>query len=216
MKPGPIIAMAALLVLGFWLAAGPSIMSARVHATPGATVSTLDLGSRKIVYERVDDGSAATHRFLTRSEDLPSEAMSAAEFWSEVERIERDAGRRHWALRAFNISNWWNLGWIAVGLGGQMAFFGRMLVQWVASEREKRSVVPALFWWLSLAGGVSLFAYFVWRRDVVGVLGQSTGVVIYARNIRLIVKARRRERRDAARAEELALSREDPAGEPVL
>jgi hypothetical protein len=54
-------------------------------------------------------------------------------------------------------------------------------------------VIPASFWWLSLFGGVALFAYFVWRQDFVGVLGQSSGIVIYARNIRLIYKRRRRE-----------------------
>ncbi|TVQ63052.1 MAG: hypothetical protein EA379_04500 [Phycisphaerales bacterium] len=91
------------------------------------------------------------------------------------------------------------MAWIAVGFGGQAAFFGRMMLQWVVSERSRQSVVPAAFWWLSLLGGAALFSYFVWRRDVVGVLGQSTGVVIYARNLRLIYKSRRRERRiDAA------------------
>ena len=79
----------------------------------------------------------------------------------------------------------------------------------------KKSVVPAAFWWLSLAGGLALFSYFVWRRDVIGVLGQSTGVVIYARNLRLTAKANRRARRAPA-AGPLAAAGEDPAGEPVL
>ena len=67
-----------------------------------------------------------------------------------------------------------------------------MAVQWVASEREKRSVVPRAFWVLSLLGGILLFTYFAWRKDIVGVLGQSTGIVIYARNLRLISKERLR------------------------
>ncbi len=49
-----------------------------------------------------------------------------------------------------------------------------------------------MFWWLSFLGGVCLFTYFVWRKDAVGVLGQATGVVIYARNLRLIHKERTR------------------------
>jgi lipid-A-disaccharide synthase-like uncharacterized protein len=68
-----------------------------------------------------------------------------------------------------------------------------MFVQWIVSEKNRRSEVPVLFWWFSLFGGICLFAYFVWRVDIVGVLGQSTGVVIYARNLRLIHKTRERE-----------------------
>jgi lipid-A-disaccharide synthase-like uncharacterized protein len=67
------------------------------------------------------------------------------------------------------------------------------MIQWIVSERQKQSVVPEAFWWLSLAGGIALFAYFAWRQDIVGVLGQTSGVVIYARNIRLIHKRRRRQ-----------------------
>ncbi|MAY73785.1 MAG: hypothetical protein CMJ31_03500 [Phycisphaerae bacterium] len=88
--------------------------------------------------------------------------------------------------------------WVAVGLLGQAAFFGRMLAQWIMSEKRGESIVPEAFWWLSLIGGVSLFTYFVWRVDIVGVLGQSTGIVIYARNLRLIRKQRRRQARQAA------------------
>lgn len=191
MKRGPIIAMIALLALGFWLSMGPSLIWARMHARPHAVVSTLDLGARKIVYERVDSpDERLTHRFLSPAPDLPREPMTSLSFWSHIAQIDQEAGRRHWLLRALNISSWWNVAWIALGLGGQAAFFGRMMVQWLASERQGRSVVPVSFWWLSLVGGVALFAYFVWRRDVVGVLGQSTGIVVYARNIRLIVKAR--------------------------
>lgn len=216
MKPGPIVAMVALLALGFWLAAGPSLMTARHGSTPGAVVSTLDLGARKIVYERVEEGpDAPRYRFLAGADDLPGGFMAATQFWSVIDEVERTSKQRHWLLRAFNITSWVNLSWIGLGLAGQMAFFGRMFVQWVASERERRSVVPTVFWWLSLAGGLALFSYFVWRRDVIGVLGQSTGVVIYARNLRLIAKERRRALRADSATPEADLAREDPAGEPV-
>jgi lipid-A-disaccharide synthase-like uncharacterized protein len=81
--------------------------------------------------------------------------------------------------------------WVGVGLLGQLAFSGRMIVQWIASEKRGSSVVPAAFWYMSLGGGLLLALYFIWRLDLVGVLGQSTGIVIYARNIRLLYKQRK-------------------------
>lgn len=85
----------------------------------------------------------------------------------------------------------WEALWLAVGLAGQAAFFGRFLVQWIASERQKRSVIPRAFWYLSLAGGLILLCYAIYRRDPVFILGQSTGVFIYARNLVLIARQRR-------------------------
>ena len=76
--------------------------------------------------------------------------------------------------------------WVAIGLGGQLLFSGRMLVQWLASERSRRMVVPPAFWYMSLGGALALAAYFIWRQDMVGLLGQSTGIVVYVRNIRLM------------------------------
>ena len=78
------------------------------------------------------------------------------------------------------------LAWVAVGLFGQLMFTMRFVVQWIASERAHRSIVPELFWYFSMAGGVILFAYAVHRRDPVFILGQSMGLFIYARNIWLI------------------------------
>lgn len=100
-------------------------------------------------------------------------------------------------FEVFNITSWTSLAWVALGLLGQLAFFLRMLAQWLASERRREVVVPEAFWWLSLAGGIALFTYFVWRVDIVGVLGQTTGVVVYARNLWLI---RQRRARDGASA----------------
>ncbi len=76
--------------------------------------------------------------------------------------------------------------WITVGLVGQLAFTGRFLVQWLASERAKKSVVPRTFWYLSLAGGMVLLSYAIHRRDPVFILGQSTGAFIYFRNLCLL------------------------------
>ncbi|MEZ5885553.1 MAG: lipid-A-disaccharide synthase N-terminal domain-containing protein [Paracoccaceae bacterium] len=79
--------------------------------------------------------------------------------------------------------------WVFFGLFGQLMFTGRFLVQWIASEKAKRSVVPVMFWYFSLAGGVILLAYAIYRKDPVFVLGQSLGVFIYLRNLWLIRKA---------------------------
>jgi lipid-A-disaccharide synthase-like uncharacterized protein len=79
---------------------------------------------------------------------------------------------------------------VALGLGGQLLFTGRMLVQWFASEKSKRSVIPVAFWWMSLIGSTMLLIYFIWRRDIVGIIGQATGWVIYIRNLVLIRRSR--------------------------
>ncbi|MBS0244074.1 MAG: lipid-A-disaccharide synthase N-terminal domain-containing protein, partial [Proteobacteria bacterium] len=78
--------------------------------------------------------------------------------------------------------------WIAIGFLGQAMFSARFLLQWIASERARQSIVPEVFWYFSLAGGAILFAYAVWRRDPVFMLGQGSGLLIYARNIHLIWK----------------------------
>jgi lipid-A-disaccharide synthase-like uncharacterized protein len=80
--------------------------------------------------------------------------------------------------------------WLAVGLAGQLMFTARFLVQWIASERSGRSVVPVAFWYLSIAGGLIVLAYGIHKRDAVIILGQLPGVVIYGRNLWLISKNR--------------------------
>jgi lipid-A-disaccharide synthase-like uncharacterized protein len=80
--------------------------------------------------------------------------------------------------------------WLILGLVGQAMFSCRFLIQWIASERRKSSVVPGTFWWFSIAGGLCLLSYAIYRGDPVFILGQTAGLVVYARNIVL----RRRER----------------------
>lgn len=87
---------------------------------------------------------------------------------------------------ALHVESWKEFTWVMVGLSGQLLFTARFLVQWIASEREKRSVIPIAFWYFSMAGGVVLFTYAVWRRDPVFILGQSMGLIIYIRNLWLI------------------------------
>ncbi|TWI33196.1 lipid-A-disaccharide synthase N-terminal domain-containing protein [Paracoccus sulfuroxidans] len=76
--------------------------------------------------------------------------------------------------------------WLAIGFAGQLLFTSRFLVQWIASEKARRSVVPTAFWWLSLAGGATLLIYAVQRHDPVFAVGQVTGLIIYLRNLALI------------------------------
>ena len=76
--------------------------------------------------------------------------------------------------------------WIIIGFIGQSLFFMRFFVQWIASEKVKASVIPNSFWYFSILGGLTLFAYALYRQDPVFILGQSTGLFIYARNLYLI------------------------------
>jgi lipid-A-disaccharide synthase-like uncharacterized protein len=91
-----------------------------------------------------------------------------------------------------NVRNRTEFWWVMFGLGGQLLFTARFLVQWIASERAGRSTIPILFWYFSLGGGLTLFAYAIHRGDPVFILGQSLGVFIYLRNLWLIYAERRR------------------------
>jgi len=85
--------------------------------------------------------------------------------------------------------------WLIVGFVGQALFSMRFILQWVQSERARRSVIPVAFWYFSLAGSIVLLAYAIHRRDPVFILGQAAGNVIYLRNLYLISRERRAEER---------------------
>ena len=80
--------------------------------------------------------------------------------------------------------------WLAVGLIGQVLFSARFFVQWLQSEKLKKSVIPAAFWYFSVAGGVTLLAYAIHRRDPVFIIGQGAGLIIYFRNLQFLWRAR--------------------------
>lgn len=87
---------------------------------------------------------------------------------------------------------WTRLDTLALfGIAAQFLFAARFLVQWIASERAGRSVVPLAFWFFSMAGGVLTLIYGLARRDVVIILGQALSIFIYIRNLMLIMKERR-------------------------
>lgn len=84
---------------------------------------------------------------------------------------------------------WWF--WVCVGFAGQALFTSRFLVQWIASERKGESVLPIIFWHLSLGGGLLLLLYAISRSDPVIITGQALGVIVYARNLVLVYRKER-------------------------
>lgn len=75
---------------------------------------------------------------------------------------------------------------------GQLLFSARFVVQWLKSEKEKKSVIPTAFWYFSISGGIVLLTYALHKQDPVFILGQSLGLFIYLRNVQLIRKERTR------------------------
>lgn len=91
-----------------------------------------------------------------------------------------------------NLAAWWattsttELVWITIGFIAQFMFSMRFIVQWVATEKARASIIPETFWYFSFAGGTMLLSYAIYRMDPVFILGQAAGLVIYARNIYFI------------------------------
>lgn len=79
-------------------------------------------------------------------------------------------------------------GWLVVGFLGQLLFTARFLVQWLASERTKQSVIPVMFWYFSILGGSTLLVYSIHKQDPVFILGQGAGLLIYFRNLYFILR----------------------------
>lgn len=166
-------------------------------AEPQVNVHLSDAEER-VVIVREPDGS---YRFELNTSKGPV-LLTPEQF---ADRIYDEQVSVAWWKRVLNISSPMGVAWVLVGLLGQLLFTGRMLVQWLVSEKEKRSVVPEAFWWMSLAGATMLLVYFAWRKDAVGILGQGMGWVIYIRNLILIY-----------RQEPPPAVHQDPAPEPGL
>jgi lipid-A-disaccharide synthase-like uncharacterized protein len=149
-------------------------------------VKPLPDGVRRV---RLEPDGAGGHWYVLELDGGAAERIRPDEF---AARLERDYRGRDFFYRLFNITNPIGFAWVAMGLLGQVLFTGRMVLQWLVSERARRSVVPVGFWWMSLIGASMLLVYFVWRRDIVGVLGQSAGWTIYSRNLWLIYTERRK------------------------
>ena len=161
------------------------------------------LEGHTVYLERDADGS---HRYVTRDAEGRPLVLSPEAFAEKTYQARTESsGWARWTRSVLNISSPLGFYWVALGLAGQLLFTGRMLVQWLVSEKRKKSVVPVAFWWMSLGGASMLLVYFVWRKDIIGVLGQSTGWLIYSRNLYLIYFGHRAPR-----------AAEDPGPEPEL
>ena len=78
-------------------------------------------------------------------------------------------------------------GWVIIGFVAQAFFTMRFVVQWIASERARKSVVPVAFWFFSIGGGALLLVYALYRRDPVFIAGQALGLLVYIRNVYFII-----------------------------
>jgi lipid-A-disaccharide synthase-like uncharacterized protein len=98
---------------------------------------------------------------------------------------------------AAGLSRWWTamswteLFWVSFGFLAQMMFGMRFVLQLIASERVKKSIVPETFWYFSFAGGSGLLLYAIHKTDPVFMLGQGLGLLIYGRNIYFIWRNKR-------------------------
>ena len=82
-----------------------------------------------------------------------------------------------------------NADWrVIIGYVAQILFAMRFVVQWIASERAGRSVVPTAFWVFSIGGGFMLLAYALYRKDPVFIIGQAFGVFVYLRNLQFVLR----------------------------
>jgi lipid-A-disaccharide synthase-like uncharacterized protein len=84
--------------------------------------------------------------------------------------------------------------WVLLGFVAQAFFTMRFVVQWIASERVGKSVIPIAFWWCSIGGGLLLLLYALYRRDPVFIAGQSFGVFVYLRNLYFVLRDRKQAR----------------------
>jgi len=100
-------------------------------------------------------------------------------------------------LREVFLSGWDN--WAILGLIGQLCFTMRFVVQWLASELAKKSVVPFAFWIFSLIGGSLLLLYSIYLKNAVFILGNSIGFCVYLRNIWLIYNERKGKNKHSAK-----------------
>ena len=214
MKWEPAAAMVLVVALGGWLVWGPPRIG-DVKLRDNARLVEMQVGDVRGFLEIAGDNDKPdeqSFRIISRDGDA-GVVVSSGQMRSMLgnDAFNRIAARPVNPLfRLLKITSWRNVLWVLLGLGGQLLFSARMLLQWIASERSGKNVITVSFWWISLIAGLILFAYFAWRQDIVGVLGQSTGIVVYARNVKLHYKSLRRANRAAARVEESA----DPAADP--
>ena len=177
-----------LLLLSFlWLIAG-GLLWASQEAQESVEADAHVKVRLRGIKDRVElgPGEDGSLYFYLRTDQGEVQALTPEEF---ATRVHGEQSRQSWWNRFLNVTSPIGIAWVGLGFLGQLMFTGRMLVQWLVSEKEQRSVVPAAFWWMSLLGASMLLVYFIWRRDIVGVIGQTTGWIIYLRNLWLIYRS---------------------------
>ncbi len=197
-----ILEVALLVAMGVWVFV--SLNETSKISRPGGVEVTVQLpeASDKAVLYQDDQGR---YRYIIQLKDHTQRDLSADEL---AAMMQRDRVNRSWGQKLLYVSNPFGYVWVGLGFLGQVLFTGRMVVQWIVSEKHKKSVVPPIFWWMSLIGSSMLMAYFLWRRDPIGLLGQTFGWFIYVRNLWLIYRphAPHADAISAAEAQEAAPS----------
>lgn len=203
LKWEPAALMALVLSLGLWIAFGPA-SKPNIPVREGAITIDYRFQHMRGVLEAAKDPASGetTIRILSKNSlnPRPMTLEEARKVLPPEVIDDLTTPRNNWVFAWLNITSWVGVVWLGIGLLGQILFSGRMVLQWITSERKRQSIITESFWWFSLGGSLLLFSYFVWRQDPVAILGQASGVVVYARNLRLIYKRRRREARAAESA----------------
>lgn len=185
-NPIRLAASLALLLLLAIAITGALRYYAKLRQTESAQNHVFQLSDRLSSLQTVEiPGGGIRFRFEADGREI---LQTPEEFALEIRQNEERRAKGGWFFRVFDITGSSGIFWVMLGLVGQLAFTGRMIVQWLVSEKRGKSVVPNIFWWMSLIGSSLLIAYFLWRVDVVGVLGQATGWFIYIRNLRMIYR----------------------------
>ncbi|MEX2580749.1 MAG: lipid-A-disaccharide synthase N-terminal domain-containing protein [Verrucomicrobiales bacterium] len=165
-----------------------ALLSLGYVGAPGDPIEPpFNLSDRIVTIEVIESDGEYRARFDGWEEGDPE--MGSEEFFAEIHGRKRDLPRLYGWLDVTSLTG---VLWVAFGFAGQAVFMGRMIAQWQASEKVRSSVVPPIFWWLSLLGSSMLMVYFIWRKEIVGFLGQSTGWFIYLRNLWFIYGNRRK------------------------
>jgi len=174
-----VIATAVLLLLlpiVGWLI----LLNLGLVATPGEPVKPPFNNSDRISTIEVIEDADGRMRARFRNWEEGDPELTSEEFFAVL--LERSRNQS-WLFMLLDVTSWTGVAWVFFGFLGQAVFMARMVIQWQASERARSSVVPPIFWWLSLLGSSMLMVYFVWRWEIIGFLGQSTGWFIYIRNL---------------------------------
>lgn len=183
------VAIAAVVLLLIPIAGWLVLLETGLVSTPGDPLEPPFNNSDRIATIDIVEAENGELRARFEGWEPGDPELTSEEFFHELEKRNRELTP---FFRFLDVTSVAGVLWVIFGFAAQAIFAGRMIVQWYASERAKSSVVPPIFWWMSLVGSSMMLVYFVWRKDIVGFLGQSTGWVIYLRNLWFIYGGRKR------------------------